>query len=304
MRQTFTTRSAGSFTRRTALAFALALGAAAAGLSAAPAARAQALTPPEELVEKARLTVMRVSREEELRYTVPNLLRRAKAVVIFPSLLKGAFFIGGEGGSGVLLTRDANGNWSHPAFYTMGSVSFGLQLGGQSSEALLIVMTDGGLQSIMKHQAKLGGDISAAVGPIGVGASADTTTALGADIYTYSMNQGLFLGASLEGAVVARRDDWNESFYGPGASVQAIVIDRRFGNQKADPLRQALMELTGSGMGQGTPLSPAQGQAPVQQNYGQQNYNQPAGQPSRDIEAQPLAPLNSGPQPLTVDRTR
>src|SRR5690606_39479588 len=112
----------------------------------------------------------------------------------------------------------------------------------------------------------------------GVGASADTTTALGADIYTYSMNQGLFLGASLEGAVVARRADWNESFYGPGASVQAIVIDRRFGNQKADPLRQALMEPTGSGMGQGTPLPPAPGQTTAQENYGQQNDGQPDGQ--------------------------
>src|SRR3546814_8397065 len=99
-------------------------------------------TAAEELVEKARLTVLRITREEELRYTVPNLMRRAKAVMIFPSLLKGAFFIGGEGGSGVLLTRDPQGNWSNPAFYTMGTVSFGLQFGGQSSEAILVVMTE------------------------------------------------------------------------------------------------------------------------------------------------------------------
>src|SRR3546814_4502438 len=86
---------------------------------AAPAASAQdGITAAEELVEKARLTVLRITREEELRYTVPNLMRRAKAVMIFPSLLKGAFFIGGEGGSGVLLTRDPQGNWSNPASYT------------------------------------------------------------------------------------------------------------------------------------------------------------------------------------------
>src|SRR3546814_2885808 len=92
-------------------------------------------------------------------------MRRAKAVMIFPSLLKGAFFIGGEGGSGVLLTRDPEGNWSNPAFYTMGTVSFGLQFGGQSSEAILVVMTDAGLKAIMADQVKLGADLSAAAGP-------------------------------------------------------------------------------------------------------------------------------------------
>src|SRR3546814_1574062 len=116
-------------------------------------------------------------------------MRRAKAVMIFPSLLKGAFFIGGEGGSGVLLTRDPQGNWSNPAFYTMGTVSFGLQFGGQSSEAILVVMTDAGLNAIIEDQVKLGADLSAAAGPIGVGASAATTTAAGADIYTYSRSE-------------------------------------------------------------------------------------------------------------------
>src|SRR3546814_8339055 len=134
-------------------------------------------------------------------------MRRAKAVMIFPSLLKGAFFIGGEGGSGVLLTRDPQGNWSNPAFYTMGTVSFGLQFGGQSSEAILVVMTDAGLNAIIEDQVKLGADLSAAAGPIGVGASAATTTAAGAAIYPYSLHQGLFLGASLEGAVVAPRSE-------------------------------------------------------------------------------------------------
>lgn len=254
----------------------------------APAARAQdGLSAAEEMVEKARLTVMRIPREEEMRYTVPNLMRQAKAIVVFPSLLKGAFFIGGQGGSGVLMTRDANGSWSNPAFYTMGAVSFGLQIGGQSSEAILVIMTDKGLQSVMKDQVKLGADISAAAGPVGMGASAATTTAFGADIYTYSMNQGLFIGGSLEGAVIARRDDWNESFYGPGATVNAIVMERRFGNRKADPLRQAVADVTGSGMGSGVPTQPAQQDgAPMQL---QQNNSMQSGGYSRDaIETQPL----------------
>lgn len=262
---------------------------------AAPAARAQdGMTAAEELVEKARLTVMRIPREEEMRHTVPNLMRQAKAIVVFPTLLKGAFFIGGQGGSGVLMTRDASGVWSHPAFYTMGSVSFGLQIGGQASEAILVIMSDKGLKAVMDNQVKLGADISAAAGPVGMGASAATTTAFGADIYTYSMTQGLFIGGSLDGAVIARRDDWNESFYGPGATVNAIVNERRFGNRKSDPLREAVAEVTGSGMGSGTPMQPAQA---------------PQGGPVQlqDNSMQSGASTYRGPietQPLQVDRPR
>src|SRR3546814_1458120 len=134
-------------------------------------------------------------------------MRRAKAVMIFPSLLKGAFFIGGEGGSGVLLTRDPQGNWSNPAFYTMGTVSFGLQFGGQSSDAILVVMSDAGLNAIIEDQVKLDADLSGAAGPTGLGASAGNSTGSGADLYIYSMNQCLLLGASRGGAVCASRDD-------------------------------------------------------------------------------------------------
>src|SRR3546814_12124459 len=123
-------------------------------------------------------------------------------------------------------------------------------------------MTDSVLKAIMEGQVKRGADLRESAGSIGVGASVSINTAATADIYTYSMNQGLFLGASLEGAVVARRDDWNESFYGPGASVNAIVVERRFGNRKADPLLQALAEVAGSGMGSVVP-TPTQDRKPV-----------------------------------------
>lgn len=201
----------------------------------------------EEIIEKARFTVQRVASERELEQNIPRLLSRAKGVMIFPQLLKGAFLIGGEGGSGVLLTRDEQGNWSHPAFYTLGAISFGLQLGGQASEAVLIIMTDKALQAIIDNQVKLGGDISAAAGPVGVGLAAGTTTNLGVDVYTYSTNKGLFLGASLEGAVVARREDWNKALYGPDATVRGIVIDRRFGDRRADALRETLARLAQAG---------------------------------------------------------
>ena len=206
--------------------------------------RADALTDAEEMIERSRFTVQRVVSEKDLRETVPRLLARAKGVMIFPQLLKGAFIIGGEGGSGVLLTRDANGSWSHPAFYTLGAISFGLQIGGQASEAVIVIMTDKALQAILDNQVKLGGDVSAAAGPVGVGYAADTTTNLGADVYTYSTATGLFVGASLEGAVIARREDWNKALYGPDATARGIVIDRRYGDRRADSLRDALARIT------------------------------------------------------------
>lgn len=199
-------------------------------------------TTPDEIVDRAAYTVAKIAGEQELRKTVPGLLARAKGVMVYPMLLKGAFLIGGEGGSGVLLSRDEQGVWSSPAFYTLGAVSFGLQVGGQASEAMLIIMTERGLRSVIEDQVKLGADVSVAAGPVGVGAEASTTTALNADIYTYSVTQGLYLGGSLEGAVVARREDFNRYFFGPEATVEGIVLDRRFHDPRADPLRRALAE--------------------------------------------------------------
>ena len=174
----------------------------------------------------------KIAREKDLRHTVPALLARAKAVMVFPMLLKGAFLVGGEGGTGVLLSRDEAGNWSSPAFYTLGALSFGLQIGGQASEAMLIIMTDRGLKSIIDDQVKLGGDLSVAVGPVGVGTAAATTTAFSADVYSYSVNQGLYLGGSLEGAVIARRipltaitnDLTTASLFAQEAGITTIVI--------------------------------------------------------------------------------
>ncbi len=190
-----------------------------------------------DIVDKSQITFQRVLRDEEMGPRVKALMQRAKGVMIFPSILKGAFFIGGEGGSGVLMGRYANGAWSYPAFYTMGSVSFGLQIGGQASEAVLIIMTQRGLQSILDDQVKLGADISAAAGPVGAGAEAATTTAAGADIYVYSLNQGLFVGAALEGAVIAKRNDWNTEFYKKSATPEQIVRENTVSNAAADPLR-------------------------------------------------------------------
>ena len=194
----------------------------------------------QEIVTESEITLNRILRDEQAGPRVRQLMQRAKGVMIFPEIIKGAFFIGGEGGSGVLMSRYSNGAWSYPAFYTMGSVSIGFQIGGQSSEAVLLVMTDGGMQAILDNQVKLGADLSAAAGPVGAGVEASSTTAVGADIYVYSLNKGLFVGAALEGAVVGKRSDWNQAYYGQSVSPRQIVFENRAQNRAADPLRGAV----------------------------------------------------------------
>jgi lipid-binding SYLF domain-containing protein len=199
-------------------------------------ARAAELTTERELLAKAQFTLERFANSPKMA-DARALARSAQGIMIFPSLLKGAFFVGGEGGTGVLLARQPDGTWSYPAFYSLASVSFGLQLGGQSSEALMLIMTPGALRAVMADQAKLGADVSAAAGPTGTGVGASSSTDVGTDIYTYSNTSGLFIGASFEGAVIARREDYNGAVYGGIVNPRKIVLDGEAQNPIADPLR-------------------------------------------------------------------
>lgn len=196
----------------------------------------------EKLADKAKWTVQSFKSSTQKPLDLfRDLLKTAKGVVIFPNVIKGGFLVGAEGGHGVLVGRDARGNWGYPAFYTMGGASFGLQIGGQASETILVLRTPGAVRSIIKHQGKLGADAEVTVVNVGAGMEAATTTNLGADIVAFSQSAGLFGGGSLEGSVLARRNDWNEAFYGPGATPEAIVLEGKFRNPKADGLRAALV---------------------------------------------------------------
>ncbi len=124
----------------------------------------------------------------------------------------------------------------------MGGGSLGLQAGAQSSEVIYVIMNDGGLKSIIEDQVTLGADLSAAIGSNGHGREAATTTNLSADVYAYAVNEGAYVGASIEGPVINRRDDWNYYYYGDGANAQSIVIDRQYANPHADELRASLMQ--------------------------------------------------------------
>jgi len=156
--------------------------------------------------------------------------------MIVPQLLRGAFIFGGAGGSGVFLMRDAKtGKWSQPAFYTMGSASFGLQIGADSSEIVLLVMTTQGAETFLTTSFKLGGDVSVAAGPVGAGAKGQTTFQ-SADILSYSLAKGVFAGVSLEGAGVAVSKGSNEAYYGEGTRPTDILVTHEATNAKAADL--------------------------------------------------------------------
>ena len=166
----------------------------------------------------------------------------AKGVLIFSQVLKGGFVWGGSGGTGVLLVKDAGtGNWSQPAFYTMGSVTFGLQIGGEASEVLVLAMTQKAVDSLYSSSFKLGGDISVAVGPVGAGAKANADIPnVAADFLTFTKAKGLYGGLNLEGAVIAVRDSLNTAYYERDVTPADIIVKQNVSNSRSAELRESL----------------------------------------------------------------
>ena len=168
-------------------------------------------------------------------------------VLIVPRLLKGAFLFGLEGGNGVFLVRDEKTDtWSEPAFYETSTASFGLQVGVESAEAVLVVQTVKGIESLLSSTVKLGGDVSAAIGTIGSGMEGSTSTNLEKDFVTYSRTRGLFAGVSFEGASIRTRDDLNKSYYGSAVRPSDIVLVRNIKpNPHSRQLREAVVSVAG-----------------------------------------------------------
>jgi lipid-binding SYLF domain-containing protein len=210
------------------------------GVAAAIAGPAQAASKAEELVTKAQLSVQGMSKDTAIGEFVRRHLKNAKGVLIVPQMLKGAFGVGAEGGSGVLLVKDAKGTWSYPAFYTLGAVSLGFQIGGSASEVMLLLMTDKGVNAIVDgNRIKLGADLGVAAGPVGGGAEAAVTLG-SADVLVYSRSKGAYIGISLEGSVIEPRKSLNKEYYGAEVESKPIVIDRKYSNAHANGLRGAL----------------------------------------------------------------
>jgi lipid-binding SYLF domain-containing protein len=169
-----------------------------------------------------------------------KVMNGAKGVLIIPELVQGGFIIGAAGGRGVLMGRSSPSNWSYPSFYAMGSGSLGLQVGAKVSEIVFILRTEKGLEAIINNKFKMGAEAGVTMVAVGAGFEGATTTAMGSDIVAFSNSAGLFAGASLEGSYLDADNDWNSLYYGQGATTRAIVVERKFTNPGAEPLRQFL----------------------------------------------------------------
>ena len=199
----------------------------------------------QQLVDKARLTVEAFLADTQTGPALKALLKKAKAVLIYPQVLRGAFIVGVSGGSGTLVAYDATAKkWGGPAFCTIGEASFGLQAGGDAAEIVLVALTDRGMTALLATSAKLGVDTGVAVGPVGVGAEAATAN-LSADLVSYSRAKGLYAGASFEGAVVATRGSLNKAYYGKEVSPTDILVKRTVSNAKASSLLGTVSKAAG-----------------------------------------------------------
>jgi lipid-binding SYLF domain-containing protein len=161
-----------------------------------------------------------------------DLLDRAECVIVFPSVKKFAIGIGGSYGRGAIVCRSGahfTGAWGAPAMFALEGANIGFQLGGEATDFVLLVMNPKGAASVLKSKVKLGGDASAAAGPKGRTAAADTDIVMKAEILTYSRARGLFAGVSLEGSTLRQDNGANEKLFGRKLSAEQIVREGRGG---------------------------------------------------------------------------
>jgi lipid-binding SYLF domain-containing protein len=141
-----------------------------------------------------------------------DLLRKAKAVAVFPDVIKGAFILGGQGGKGLIVQKVGN-SWGAPALFKLGGGSVGFQIGGSSTDVIMLFMTDKSVKNLLEDKFEIGGEASAAAGPVGRTAKASTDAQLQAQILSYSRAKGLFAGISLSGVVISPDNDANMALY-------------------------------------------------------------------------------------------
>lgn len=172
-----------------------------------------------------------------------DLLNKSECVIVVPSVKKAAFVVGASYGRGVMTCRTGpewRGPWSAPAFYAIEGGSFGLQIGGQATDFVLLVMNEKGAKSVLTSKVKLGGDASVAAGPVGRATSAETDIVMNAEILSWSRNKGLFAGISLAGSTLRSDDDANKNLYGKDLNAKQIITQNAV---KTPPAGKALVNL-------------------------------------------------------------
>jgi lipid-binding SYLF domain-containing protein len=199
-------------------------------------AKATDATDAQGLVDKARITFAEFIGDNNY-WWLRDHLNDAKGILIYPQVLKGGFILGGSGGTGVLVVKDEKtGGWGQPAFYTIGSVTFGLQIGGEASQIVVMAMSQKAIDSLLSSSFKFGGDVSVALGPVGGGAKENIT----ADFISFAKSKGLYAGINLEGSVVNVRDSLNNAYYDKKVTPVDIIIKNEVSNDGSKELRETL----------------------------------------------------------------
>jgi lipid-binding SYLF domain-containing protein len=191
----------------------------------------------QQVVDKAKMTLDSFLSDPSTGPALRDLKQQTKALFIVPQFIRGAFIFGGAGGSGVLIVRDEQTKkWSEPAFYNIGSASFGLQVGGDVSEIIFVVRNQKGLEEFYRSEFKLGADVSMAVGPVGEGGS---MKGIAADLVGYAKKKGAFAGIALDGSIITVSDDSNAAYYGRSVRPTDIIVKHSVSNPKSADLRNA-----------------------------------------------------------------
>lgn len=210
-----------------------------------PAAEPVAPEPPaqsaqQRIVKRASDAVYRL-REQPRFQVVDELLAHCRAVLIFPRLIKASLVFGGEGGNGVLVSKNETGQWSAPAFYSLGAPSVGLQVGFREATVLLFVMNDLTLQRMVESSLTLGATTSITLGRAGERGLTEAEM-LSKDVYEVAEAGGAFIGFSVEGYVIAARDKHNAAYYGAPVAPRDILFERRVTRPEAEVLHRAIGE--------------------------------------------------------------
>jgi lipid-binding SYLF domain-containing protein len=185
-------------------------------------------------VDKALVTFQNfMSNKQRFRDNVKG----AKALLIVPTLLKAGLVLGGSGGSGILVALDEKSDdWSQPAFYTVSSVTLGLQIGGGAAEVIMMIRSRNALDALYKNKFKLSGDASIAAGPVGVGSQWNAN----GDVVSFFQWKGLFAGLNYDGSIVSVNDDSNKAYFGKAVSPEDIIGKNAVSNPGSAKLREAL----------------------------------------------------------------
>jgi SH3 domain-containing YSC84-like protein 1 len=192
-------------------------------LATAPA-RADKKVDANERAGKAAIVLRQIMSAPD--QSIPQeLLDRSYCIAVFPTVIKGGFVFGGQYGRGLVSCRRDKGSWGAPAFFTIGGGSFGLQIGGQAVDLVLLFINDDGVQGLLKNKFEVGAGAAAAAGPVGRNATLSTDIQLNTKILSYSRSKGLFAGLELKGAVITQDKGTNEVIYEQKISAREILIE-------------------------------------------------------------------------------